>query len=58
MHFYQFVETAFDVHHPNPLLHFCKWDNLVPICITLALVLLNEDLTVLGPRAQPLLPVG
>ena len=27
---YQFLETAFDACCPNPLLHFCKWGNLVP----------------------------
>ena len=53
--FCQFVEAASDVLHPNPLLHFCKWDNLVPICITLALVLLNWALIDLGLGVQPLL---
>ena len=52
---YWLVEIAFDAHHPNPLLHFCKWDNLVPIHITQALVLLNLDLTVPGPGVQLLL---
>ena len=56
--FHQFAEVAFDVLHPNPLLHFCKWDSLVPICIALALVLLNWGLTDLGPRVQPLLQVA
>ena len=40
-HFCQIVEVPSDVLHPNHLLHFCKWDNLVPVHITLALVLLN-----------------
>ena len=55
VYFCQFVEAASDVLCPNPLLHFCKWDNLVPICITLALILLNWGLTDLGPGVQPLL---
>ena len=53
--FCQFVEAASDILHSNPLLHFCKCDNLVPIHITLALLLLNWGLTDLGPGAQPLL---
>ena len=51
----QFAKIAFDACHPCPLLHFCKWDNLVPIYIALALVLLNWGLTDLGPGVQPLL---
>ena len=38
---HQMVEVASDVLCPNPPLHFCKWDNLVPIHIALALLLLN-----------------
>ena len=55
LHVFSVVEVVSDVLHPNPLLHFCRWDNLVPICIALALVLLNWGLTDLGPGAQPLL---
>ena len=54
VHFCQIVEVASEGLHPNPLLHFCKWDNLVPIHITLALLLLNWDLTDLDPGVQPL----
>ena len=25
-----FAGIAFDAHHPSPLLHSCKWNNLVP----------------------------
>ena len=56
--FCQFVEAASDVLYPNSLLHFCKWENVVPICIALALILLNWDLTDLGPGVQTLLQVG
>ena len=53
--FCQLVAVASDVLCPNPLLPFCKWDNLVTICIALALALLNWGLTGLGPGVQPLL---
>ena len=56
--FCQFAEIAPDACHPSPLLHFCKWENLVPICIALPLVLLNWGLTDLGPGVQPLLQVA
>ena len=36
--FCQFVVIAFDGYCPSLLLHFCKWDSLVPIHITLVLV--------------------
>ena len=46
------VGIAFGGHHPNLLLYFCKWGNLVPICITLLLVvLLYWGLVVSGPGA-------
>ena len=35
---HQTVEVASDVFHPNPLSHFCKWGNVVPIHISLALL--------------------
>ena len=45
------VGIAFGGHHPN-LLYFCKWGNLVPICIALLLVvLLYWGLVVPGPGA-------
>ena len=34
-----FAEFVFDGHHPCPPLYFYKWDNLVPIHISLPLVL-------------------
>ena len=43
------VGIAFDAHHSSLLLHSCKWDNLVPICITLVLVLLYWGLADLDP---------
>ena len=52
---HQTVEVASDVFHPNPLLHFCKSGNLVPICISLALLWLNQGLTGLDLGVQPLL---
>ena len=52
--FCQFAEAASDNLHPN-LLHLCKWDNLVPIHIALALILLSWGLTDLGPGVQVLL---
>ena len=52
---HQIVEVVSDVLHPNSLLHFCKWDNLVPICISLALLQLKLGLTGLDPWIQPLL---
>ena len=41
---HQTVEVASDVFHPNPLSHFCKWGNVVPIHISLALLWLNWGL--------------
>ena len=38
---HQTLEVASDALHPNPPPHFCKWSNLVPICISLALLQLN-----------------
>ena len=55
--FWQFAEIAFGACYPSPPLHFCKLDNLVPICIAVALVLLNLGLTYLGPWVQLLLQV-
>ena len=52
---FQFAEVASDALHPIPLLHFCKWDNLVPIHISLAILLLNWGLTDLDPGVQLLL---
>ena len=43
---------VFDVCHPSLLLHFCKWDSLVPICITLVLVLLYWRFAGLVPMVQ------
>ena len=51
----QFAEVASDALCPNLLLQFCRWDNLVPICISPVLVLLNWGLTDLGPGVQSLL---
>ena len=39
-----FARIAFDAHHPSLLLNSCKWDNLVPIHITLVMVLLYRGL--------------
>ena len=55
---HQIVEVVSDVLHPNPLLHFCKWDNLVPIHISLALLQLNWDLPGLDTGVQLLLQVA
>ena len=35
---HQAVGAASDALHPSPPLHFCKWGNLVPICIFSALL--------------------
>ena len=51
-YFCQFVEAASDVLCPNPVLHFCKWDNVVPTCIALVLILLNWGLTDQDPGVQ------
>ena len=52
-HFCQIVEVASDVLHLHPLLHFCKWDNLVPICTAPTLLLLNWGLIDLDPGVHP-----
>ena len=36
--FWCFVGVNFGAHHTNLPLYFCKWDNLVPICIVVPLV--------------------
>ena len=38
---HQAVGIASDALHPNPPLHFYKWGNLVPICISLVLLQLD-----------------
>ena len=53
--FCHIVEVAFDDLCPNPLLHFSEWDILIPICITLAFILLDWGLTDLHPGVQPFL---
>ena len=51
--FWYFAGAVFGTHHPNPLLHSCKWDSLVPICIVLLLgVLSHSGLAVLVLGAQ------
>ena len=45
---------TFDVCHPSLLLHFCKWDSLVPIHIALVLVLLYWRFAGLVPGVQSL----
>ena len=46
--FCQFVVILFDVLYPSILLHFCKWDSLVPIHITLVLVQVPQGLVDYG----------
>ena len=41
---HQAIGIASDALHPNPPLHFYKWDNSVPICISPILLQLNPIL--------------
>ena len=52
--FWCFAGFVFGIHHPNLLLCFCKWDNLVPIHIILLLVVVLHwglDVLVLGAQS-------